>query len=112
MENLGTNPKTNKKEARCKICKNVYSRGKTSSTSSLIRHIKSCKRKHGMTVQTCLQLVKEGENSDIGSLFNFKYDQRKMGEVIAQYILVDEFPFSHVELYVFNKVLSTASPHC
>ncbi|KAL6533721.1 hypothetical protein OROHE_013554 [Orobanche hederae] len=32
-----------------------------------------------------------------------EYDQGEMGEVIAQYILVDELPFSHVESYMFNK---------
>ena len=84
--------------------------GSSVCTTTLNRHVDNCKRTHGQTSQATLQFQPSDSVSSEVTLGNFKYDHAEMRKVISHYILVNELPFRHVESFMFDKVMRTATP--
>nr|XP_017250805.1 PREDICTED: zinc finger BED domain-containing protein RICESLEEPER 2-like [Daucus carota subsp. sativus] len=84
--------------------------GSSGCTTTLNRHVDKCKRTHGQTSQATLQFQPSDSVSSEVTLGNFKYDHAEMRKVISHYILVNELPFRHVETFMFDKVMRTATP--
>ncbi|XP_017233237.1 zinc finger BED domain-containing protein RICESLEEPER 2-like [Daucus carota subsp. sativus] len=94
----------------CKLCKSKMKLGSSGCTTTLNRHVDKCKRTHGQTSQATLQFQPSDSVSSEVTLGNFKYDHAEMRKVISHYILVNELPFRHVESFMFDKVMRTATP--
>lgn len=102
--------KTGAKEgSRCKLCGKEFLKSDSASTSSMKRHLEKCVKEHGGTLQTQLQFQR-GSTTDEVKLASFKYDQAIMREKVSHYIMINELPFNHVESFMFNEIMRTATP--
>nr|KAJ0195371.1 hypothetical protein LSAT_V11C700378870 [Lactuca sativa] len=103
-----------KKKAKCKHCKSRLAIIGSGPTSSYKRHLNSCiPHKQSLKNQQILNFQPSGCDVDfvpplIGS--DTKYDENKMREAIANWILSTEQPFATVEDVMFVKMMKTATP--
>lgn len=97
-----------KEFAQCKFCSTRLLLNDTKSTSSFRRHLDKCLPKHGHSRQAHLQL-KQGSNSEV-NISQFKYDHALMREKMSHYIMACELSFVHVEHFMFNELMRTATP--
>lgn len=79
-------------------CTTMIKLSKTSSTTTLKRHLQSCK-KHPRTEkeQKENQLATTHEDETKIIVINFKYDKEMTRKVFVDIIIVDEKPFRNVE---------------
>ncbi|KAK1394163.1 zinc finger BED domain-containing protein RICESLEEPER 2-like [Heracleum sosnowskyi] len=101
----------NQKIAICKFCKTRMKYGSTGCTTTLNRHVDKCRVAHGQTNQALLQFQPSDALSSEVTLGNFKYYHTQMRKIISHYILVNELPFRHVESFMFDMVMRTATPY-
>ena len=80
----------------------------TSSTSPIRRHLVKCLKAHGGTRQPQLQ-VQRGLGDEV-QLSLFKYDHALMREKVSHCVMINELPFLHVESFMWNEVMKTATP--
>ncbi|KAL0928761.1 hypothetical protein M5K25_000682 [Dendrobium thyrsiflorum] len=106
------------KKGECIHCKRALAIGSTGSTTQFRRHLDRCAaRIRFIKNQKVLHFQPKdidsiAENSqESASLTTFSYDNSKVRESIAHYILINEKPFSVVEEFGFNLVLKTMSPY-
>lgn len=103
-----------KKKAECKHCKSRLAITGSGPTSSYKRHLNSCiPHKQSLKNQQILNFQPSGCDVDsmpplIGP--DTKYDENKMREAIANWILSTEQPFATVEDVMFVKMMKTATP--
>ncbi|XP_038701864.1 zinc finger BED domain-containing protein RICESLEEPER 4-like [Tripterygium wilfordii] len=99
------------KRAECIHCKArlVISGG---TTTHFKRHLDGCtRRKVNLKSQKMLNLIPSPVNKEVGIVSNFQYDQGKMRESIAHFILMHEHPFTIVGQEGFNLMMKTSTPH-
>ena len=72
------------------------------------RHLEKCVKEHGGTLQTQLQFQR-GSNDEV-KISIFQYDHALMREKISHYVMINELPFMHVESFMFNDIMKTATP--
>ncbi|KAL0927047.1 hypothetical protein M5K25_001200 [Dendrobium thyrsiflorum] len=106
------------KKGECIHCKKALSIGTTGSTTQFRRHLDRCvARIRFLKNQKVLhfqpkEIDSVADNSqESASLTTFSYDNSKVRESIAHYILINEKPFSVVEEFGFNLVLKSMSPY-
>nr|KAJ0193893.1 hypothetical protein LSAT_V11C800400750 [Lactuca sativa] len=103
-----------KKKAECKHCESRLAITGSGPTSSYKRHLNSCTpHKQSLKNQQILNFQPSGCDVDfvpplIGP--DTKYDENKMREAIANWILSTEQPFATVEDVMFVKMMKTATP--
>nr|KAJ0218768.1 hypothetical protein LSAT_V11C300151260 [Lactuca sativa] len=103
-----------KKKAECKHCKSRLAITGSGPTSSYKRHLNSCiPHKQSLKNQQILNFQPSGCDVDfvpplIGP--DTKYDENKMREAIANWILSTEQPFATVEDVMFVKMMKTTTP--
>ncbi|WOG93088.1 hypothetical protein DCAR_0312369 [Daucus carota subsp. sativus] len=94
--------------SRCKLCSQQFTKSESSSTSSMKRHLDKCLKAHGATLQPQLQFHK-GLGNDV-QFSAFKYDHAIIREKVSHYIMINELPFVHVESFMWNEIMKTATP--
>lgn len=95
----------------CKLCKTKkrMKKGDSGCTTTFNRHVYNCL--HGRTNQVVLQFQPSGTKSSEVTVSNFTCDHAAMRKMISHYILANELPFRHVESFMFNLVMRTATPY-
>ncbi|KAK1355186.1 hypothetical protein POM88_048442 [Heracleum sosnowskyi] len=96
------------KGSRCKLCSQDFMKSDSSSTSSMKRHLAKCLKAHGQLLQPQLQFQR-GPGDEV-QLSAFKYDHAVMREKVSHYVLITELPFLHVESFMWNEIMRTATP--
>lgn len=92
------------KRARCNYCgKEYFSDSSQNGTSTLLKHIRACKKLplSGESKQTQLSLHSVGGND--GILKNWRFDQKTSRYKLAFMVIIDELPFIFVEGEGFVK---------
>ncbi|XP_074360856.1 zinc finger BED domain-containing protein RICESLEEPER 2-like [Apium graveolens] len=107
---LDTVEENNQTIAICKFCKERIKCDPTGCTTTLNRHVNKFRKENGQTSQALLQFQPIDVKSSEVTVGNFKYDHVEMRKIISHYILVNELPFRHVESFMFDKVMRTATP--
>jgi hypothetical protein len=92
----------------------LFAVGKSSTTSTLSRHLTGCKkfvelnnRKKQKTV--CFEPC--DDNDGFGTLSNFVYNEKRVRELVAHMVLLHEYPFNMMEHELFNKFMRACTPH-
>ncbi|KAK1354985.1 hypothetical protein POM88_048241 [Heracleum sosnowskyi] len=85
-----------------------FMKSDSSSTSSMKRHLAKCLKAHGQLLQPQLQF-QQGPGDEV-HLSAFKYDHAVMREKVSHYVMVNELPFLHVESFMWNEIMRTATP--
>jgi hypothetical protein len=94
----------------------LFAVGKSSTTSTLNRHLTSCVRFvefHNTKKQKTLSFEPSSECSDyddFGSLTTFSYKESRIKELAAYMVLLHEYPFNMIEHEFFNKFMRTCTP--
>ncbi|KAK1369038.1 hypothetical protein POM88_035130 [Heracleum sosnowskyi] len=96
------------KGSRCKICSQDFMKSDSSSTSSMKRHLAKCLKAHRQLLQPQLQFQR-GPGDEV-QLLAFKYDHAVMREKVSHYVMINELPFLHVESFMWNEIMRTATP--
>jgi hypothetical protein len=105
------------KKSQCNWCKKLFAVGKSSTTSTLGRHLTSCVRYvefHNSKKQRTLSFEPIHECSDndgFGSLTTFSYKESRVRELAAHMVLLHEYPFNMMEHELFNKFMRACTPH-
>jgi hypothetical protein len=104
-------------KSQCNWCKKLFAVGKSSTTSTLNRHLTSCVRfveYHNSKKQKTLSFEPSRECSDhdgFGSLTTFSYKESRVRELAAHMVLLHEYPFNMMEHELFNKFMRACTPH-
>jgi hypothetical protein len=91
------------KKSQCNWCKKLFVVGKSSTISTLGRHLASCVRYvefHNSKKQRTLSFEPSRECSDhdgFGSLTTFSYKDSRFRELAAHMVLLHEYPFNMME---------------
>ncbi|KAK1360489.1 hypothetical protein POM88_044963 [Heracleum sosnowskyi] len=94
--------------SRCKLCSQDFMKSDSSSTSSMKRHLAKCLKAHGQLLQPQLQFQR-GPGDEV-QLSAFKYDHAIRRETVSHYVMINELPFLHVESFMWNEIMRTATP--
>ncbi|KAK1383106.1 hypothetical protein POM88_020841 [Heracleum sosnowskyi] len=94
--------------SRCKLCSQDFMRSDSSSTSSMKRHLTKCLKMHRQLLQPQLQF-QQGLGVEV-QLSAFKYDHVVIREKVSHYVMINELPFLHVESFMWNEIMRTATP--
>ncbi|XP_038678375.1 zinc finger BED domain-containing protein RICESLEEPER 2-like [Tripterygium wilfordii] len=82
------------------------------TTTHFKRHLDGwTRRKVNLKSHKMLNLIPSPVNKEVGTVSNFQYDQGKMRESIAHFILMHEHPFTIVAQEGFNLMMKTSTPH-
>nr|KAJ0227301.1 hypothetical protein LSAT_V11C100048690 [Lactuca sativa] len=114
IDNLTIKEKTEKTSKNSRHCKSRLAITGSGPTSSYKRHQNSCiPHKQSLENQQILNFQPSG--CDVDSMppligLDTKYDENKMREAIANWILSIEQPFATVEDVMFVKMMKTATP--
>ncbi|CAN1148751.1 Zinc finger BED domain-containing protein RICESLEEPER 2, partial [Linum perenne] len=102
------------KKLECIYCKTRYLVNKTSTTSHLGRHSKSCMRKPTNLAKGNQQQLSIGRTinnaESVNAIENFRYDQGKMRQIVAHWIIMTEKALSTVDHEMFTLMMKTANP--
>ncbi|XP_059446001.1 zinc finger BED domain-containing protein RICESLEEPER 2-like [Corylus avellana] len=93
------------KKNQCKWCKTKFSISKSSTTSTMVRHLKKCFKYLGSKKQRTLSV----DVSD--NITSFNNDETRVRELCAHMILYHEYPFMLLEHEIFNKFMKACTPH-
>ena len=102
------------KKSQCRWCKRLFAVGKSSTTSTLSRHLTSCARfiEHsGSKKQKTLSFEPSSEHDGVESLVPFSYKESKVREMASHMVLFHEYPFNMMEHELFNKFMRVCTPH-
>jgi hypothetical protein len=96
------------------VCKQINVNGvrlnlkktKSSTTSTLIRHLRGCFSYIGSKKKQTVLSVDGGDN-----VTSFQFDETKVRELFSHAILYHEYPFMMMEHVLFNKALKACTPH-
>ncbi|KAG2694267.1 hypothetical protein I3760_08G134200 [Carya illinoinensis] len=87
------------KQPQCKWCKTLFKASRSSSMTTLRRHLLT------------FLAVESKEVDGNFTVSNFTYDRGRVRELAAHMILYHEYPFSMMEHVVFNKFMSANTPY-
>ncbi|XP_076885190.1 zinc finger BED domain-containing protein RICESLEEPER 2-like [Bidens hawaiensis] len=99
------------KKNKCIYCHHTFVKASSSTTSSLVRHLRECalyKKSQGKTkgfIHSFESSSSDGKKVFPGIELNGAYDHTKNREIIAKMIICHELPFSFVEYHWFNQLL-------
>jgi hypothetical protein len=102
------------KKSQCHWCKRLFVVGKSSTTSTLNRHLTSCARfiEHNSSKkQKTLSIDTSNEHDGVESLIPFSYKESKVREMAVHMVLFHEYPFNMMEHELFNKFMRVCTPH-
>ncbi|CAN1750153.1 Zinc finger BED domain-containing protein RICESLEEPER 2 [Linum perenne] len=104
----------NIKKLECIHCKTKMTMSSSGTTTHLNRHSIGCPRKPKNLAdknQQQLNIVATINNAEsVNAVENFRYDQLKLKQMIAHWIIVTEKPLSTVEHDLFTMMMKTANP--
>jgi hypothetical protein len=95
----------------------LFAVGKSSTTSTLNRHLASCAEFlefYSIKKQKTLSFEPSSECSDhngFGSLTTFSYKESKVRKLAAHMMLLHEYPFNIMKHKLFNKFMRTYTVH-
>ncbi|XP_042988803.1 zinc finger BED domain-containing protein RICESLEEPER 1-like [Carya illinoinensis] len=99
------------KQPQCKWCKTLFKASRSSSTTTLRRHLLTCLPYMGSKKKQKVLAVESKEADGNFTVSNFTYDRGRVRELAAHMILYHEYPFSMMEHVVFNKFMSANTPY-
>ncbi|GKB95839.1 zinc finger BED domain-containing protein RICESLEEPER 2-like protein [Tanacetum coccineum] len=103
------------KRAQCIHCKDKFAMNATATTTTLKRHLESCKvKKFNDSKQQLLNFQRVSDenqdNSSYPALTTGKYDPATTRELISHWVLMHEHPFTIVEEDGLNLVFKSMQP--
>jgi hypothetical protein len=99
---------------QCHWCKGLFVVGKSSTTSTLIRHLTGCKKfveLNNRKKQKTLCFEPSDDHEGFGTVLNFVYNEKRVRELAAHMVLLHEYPFNMMEHELFNKFTRACTPH-
>ena len=102
------------KKSQCHWCKRLFAVGKSSTTSTLNRHLTSCARfieHNNSKKQKTLSFEPSSEHDGVESLVGFSYKESKVREMAAHMVLLHAYPFNMMEHKFFNKFMKVCTHH-
>ncbi|KAG8363109.1 hypothetical protein BUALT_BualtUnG0003500 [Buddleja alternifolia] len=107
------------RKIQCIHCRGLFVTLKTTPTTQFHRHLKSCgpylraklaKDKENLTQIQLAFVTKNVDPTSYSAFTDGKFDMEKMKEFAAQWILIDEHPFSIIEEDGLNFMLKRGMP--
>ncbi|KAG2667014.1 hypothetical protein I3760_15G092600 [Carya illinoinensis] len=99
------------KQPQCKWCKTIFKASRSSSTTTLCRHLLTCLPYMGSKKKQKVLQVESKEADGAFTVSNFTYDRNRVRELASHMILYHEYPFSLMEHVVFNRFMSANTPY-
>jgi hypothetical protein len=99
---------------QCHWCKGLFAVGKSSTTSTLSRHLTGCKKfveLNNRKKQKTLCFEPSDDHEGFGIVSNFVYNEKRVRELAAHMVLLHEYPFNMMEHELFNKFMRACTPH-
>jgi hypothetical protein len=88
--------------------------GKSSTTSTLSRYLTRCKKLvklNNCKKQKTLSFELSNDNDGFGTLTNFVYNEKRVRELVANMVLLHDYPLNMMEHEFFNKFMKACTPH-
>jgi hypothetical protein len=92
----------------------LFSVGKSSTTSTLSRHLTFCVRfveRNSLKKQKNLSFEPSDNNDGFGTLINFTFNEKRVRELATHMILLHEYPFNMMKHELFNKFIKACTPY-
>ncbi|XP_062147730.1 zinc finger BED domain-containing protein DAYSLEEPER-like [Alnus glutinosa] len=100
------------KKSQCNWCKRLFAVSKSSSTSTLGRHLVACVKYVESNSKKQKVLTRDrGELGGGASLTNFSFSEKRVRELAVHMVLFHEYPFNMMEHELFNKFMKVCTPH-
>ncbi|XP_042944560.1 zinc finger BED domain-containing protein RICESLEEPER 2-like [Carya illinoinensis] len=99
------------KQPQCKWCKTIFKASRSSSTTTLCRHLLTCLPYMGSKKKQKVLAVESKEADGAFTVSNFTYDRNRVRELASHMILYHEYPFSLMKHVVFNRFMSANTPY-
>ena len=102
------------KKSQCNWCKRLFAVEKSSTTSTLNRHLTSYVRFvefRNSKKQKTLSFEPSNDHDGVESLTAFSYKESRVRELVAYIVLLYEYPFNMTEHELFNKFMRVCTPH-
>ncbi|XP_059429198.1 zinc finger BED domain-containing protein RICESLEEPER 2-like [Corylus avellana] len=102
------------KKFQCNWCKRLFSVGKSSTTSTLSRHLTACVKfveLNSLKKQKTLSFEPSDGSDGLGTLTNFSFNEKKVRELAAHMVLLHEYPFNMMEHELFNKFMRACTSY-
>jgi hypothetical protein len=99
---------------QCHWCKGLFAVGKSSTTSTLSRHLTGCKKfveLNNCKKQKTLCFEPSDDHEGFETVSNFVYNEKRVRELAAHMVLLHEYPFNMMEHELFNKFMRACTPH-
>jgi hypothetical protein len=99
---------------QCHWCKGLFAVGKSSTTSTLSRHLTGCKKfveLNNHKKQKTLCFEPSDDHEGFGTVSSFVYNEKRVRELAAHMVLLHEYPFNMMEHELFNKFMRACTPH-
>jgi hypothetical protein len=99
------------KKSQCNWCKRLFAVSKSSSTSTLGRHLVACVK---YVASNSKQKILTYDHRQLGGgamLTNFSWSEKKVRELASHMVLFHEYPFNMMEHDLFNKFMKACTPH-
>jgi hypothetical protein len=100
------------KKSQYNWCKRLFAVSKSSSTSTLGRHLVACVKY--VESNSKKQKVLTHDRGKLGggaNLTNFSFSEKRVRELAAHMVLFHEYPFNMMEHELFNKFMKACTPH-
>jgi hypothetical protein len=98
------------KKSQCNWCKRLFAVSKSSSTSTLGRHLVACvKYVESNSKKQKVLTHDRGELGGGASLTNFSFSEKRVRELAVHMVLFH--PFNMMEHELFNKFMKACTPH-
>jgi hypothetical protein len=102
------------KKSQCNWCKRLFAVEKSSTTSTINRHLTSCVRFvefNNSKKQKTLSFEPNSDHNDVRSLTAFNCKDSMVRELAAHIVLLLEYPFNMMEHELFNKFMRAYTPY-
>jgi hypothetical protein len=101
------------KKSQCNWCKRLFAISKSSSTSTLGRHLGACVKyvEFNNNKKQKTLTFDPSEMGGVGSLSKFSFNEKKVREFAGHMVLFHEYPFNMMEYELFNKFIRACTPH-
>jgi hypothetical protein len=99
------------KKSQCMWCKKLFAITKSSTTSTITRHLSKCVKYRESNKKQQTLSFDPSDTEGFGTLSTFSFNENKVRELASHMVLFHEYPFNFMEHEIFNKFMKACTPH-